>query len=115
MLAPSTIPLGGLQGIELLYAGVILNFLDMSSKVAGAINPLQLGFAVAIAIGACGIYDDTVATLTLLYYRMTLASVVGTPFFSHEDALRPSLYRLANHGYHLPSTIKYKKTRPRTT
>jgi hypothetical protein len=83
----------------------------MSSKIASAIDPLQPGLAVAITIGARRIYDNAIATLTLFYYRMTLASVIGTPFFPHEDALRPGLYRLANHGYHLPSEIKYKKTR----
>jgi hypothetical protein len=115
MLASSAIPLGGLQGIKLLYVVVCLHFLDMGGKVAGASDPLQPGFAVAIAKGACRILDDTVTTLALLHYGMTLPAVVGAPLFPHEDALRPCLYRLTNHGYHPLPGIKYKKTRSRTT
>jgi hypothetical protein len=115
MSASSAIALGGLQGVKLLYVVVSLYFFDMGGKVAGARDPLQPRLAVAIAIGACGILNDTVATLALLYHRMTLPAVVGTPFFPHEDALRPYLYRLTNHGYHLLPGIKYKKTRFRTT
>ena len=103
MLASSAISLGGLQGIKLLYASVILYLLNVSGEVAGAIDPLQTGFTVTIAIRACGIFNDTVATFAFLHDRMTFSSVVGTPFFLHEDALRPCLNRLANHGYHLPS------------
>jgi len=101
MSASSAIALGGLQRIKLFYVVVRLYFFDMGGKVAGASDPLQPRFAVAIAIGACGILNDTVTALALLYHRMTLPAVVRTTLFPHEDALRPCLYRLTNHGYHL--------------
>jgi hypothetical protein len=52
---------------------------------------------------------DTAATLALLHHGMTLPAVVGAALFSHEDALRPRLYRLTNHGYHLLPALRYKK------
>lgn len=115
LLAPSAIPLGGLQGIKLFDGVVSLFFLNMGGEVAGAADPLDARFAVAIAIGACGILYDTAATLALLHHGMTLPAIVGAPLFPHEDALRPRLYRLTNHGYHLLPAIRYKKTRSRTT
>jgi len=87
----------------------------MGGKVAGAADPLEARFAVAIAIGACEILNDTAATLALLDHGMALPAVVGAPLFPHEDAFRPRLYRLTNHGYHLLPAIRYKKTRSRTT
>jgi hypothetical protein len=77
----------------------------MSGEVAGAIEPFQTGFAVTIAIMTCGVLYDTLTTLTLLHDGMALTPIVGTPLFCHEDALCPCLYRLANHGYHLPFQI----------
>jgi hypothetical protein len=111
VLASCAIPFGGLQGIEFLYVVVSLHFLDMSSKVARTTDPLQPRFAVAIAIRSCRICNDPITSLALLNYRMALSSVVSATVFPHEDALRPRLDRLTNHGYHLPSEIKYKKTR----
>jgi len=113
--ASSAIPLGSLQGIKLLDGVVRLFFLNMGGEVAGATDPLEAGFAVAIAIGACGVLNDTGATLALLHHWMTLPAVVGAALFPHEDTLRPRLYRLTNHGYHLLPGIRYKKTRSRTT
>jgi hypothetical protein len=75
----------------------------MGSQIAGARKPLQFGLAICIAIETCGKLYHAVTTLTFLNDRMTLSSVVGTSIFPHEDALRPCLYRLTNHGYHLPS------------
>jgi hypothetical protein len=86
----------------------------MGGKVTGTADPLEAGFAVTIAIGACGILYDAAATLALLHHRMTLPAVIATPLFSHEDTLRPRLYRLTNHGNHLLSALRYKKTRSRT-
>ena len=83
----------------------------MSCKVAGAIDPLEAGFAIAIAIVACWKMNDPGATEALFHDGMTLPAVVSASFFPHENALRTRLYRLTNHGYHLPSEIKYKKTR----
>jgi hypothetical protein len=114
MSASSAITLGGLQGIELLCAIVRLFLFYMSGEVTGAIDPLQTGFAVAVAIGACWIFNDPVAPVALLHDRMAPPSVVGTPLFPHEDTLDPCLYRLANHGYHLPPEIENKKTSLRT-
>ena len=114
LLAPSAIPLGGLQGIKLLDGVVSLFFLNMGGKVAGAADPFEARFAVAIAISASGVLYDPAATLALLHYGMTLPAVVGAALFSHEDALRPRLYRLTNHGYHLLPALRYKKTRSRT-
>ena len=113
--ASSAIPLGGLQGIKLFDGGVSLFFLNMGREVAGPTDPLEAGFAVAIAIGACGILYDTATTLAFLYHGMALSAIVGAPLFPHEDALRPRLYRLTNHGYHLLPALRYKKTRSRTT
>lgn len=115
LLAPSAIPLGGLQGIKLFDGVVRLFFLNVGGEVAGATDPLEAWLAVAIAIGACGILYDAAATLALLYHGITLPAVVGAPLFPHEDTLRPRLYRLTDHGYHLLPAIKYKKTRSRTT
>jgi len=81
----------------------------MCCQVAGATDPFQSRFAVAIAIEACGIFNDTVAPFALLNYRMTRSSVVGATIFPHEDALLPCLYSLTNHGYHLPSGQDIKK------
>lgn len=115
MSASSAIPLGGLQGIELLCAIVRLYLLDMSGEITGAIDPLQAGFAITVTIGACWIFNDPVAPVALFHDSMTPTSVVGTPLSPHEDTLRPCLYRLTNHNYHLPPEIEYKKTRLRTT
>jgi hypothetical protein len=115
MSASSAIALGGLQGIEFLDVVVRLYFFDMGGKVAGARDPFQSRFAVAIAIGASRILNDAVTAVALLYHGMTLPAVIGTPFLPHKDTLRPRLYRLTNHDYHLPSVIGYKKTRFRTT
>ena len=84
----------------------------MGSQIAGAIQPLQSGLAVTRAIETGWILYNTVAALAFLYYRMTRASVVITSILSHEDALRPLFYCLTNHGYHLPSELKYKKNPP---
>jgi hypothetical protein len=113
--ASGAIALGGLQGIKLLDGVISLFFFDMGGEVAGPTDPLDTGFAVAIAIGAGGVLNNTVATLALLHHWMTLPAVVGAALFPHEDAIRPRLYRLTNHGYHLLPEIRYKKTRPRTT
>jgi hypothetical protein len=87
----------------------------MGGEIAGAVDPLEAGFTVAIAIGTCGVLNDTGTALALLHYRMTLPAVVGAALFPHEDTLCPRLYRLTNHGYHLLPAIRYKKTRSRTT
>jgi hypothetical protein len=113
--ASSAISLGGLQRIKLFDGVVSLFFLNMGGEVAGPTDPLEAGFAVAIAIGACWVLNDTTATLALLYYRMTLPAVVSTAFLSHKDTLCPRLYRLTNHRYHLLPVLRYKKTRSRTT
>jgi len=107
--ASSAIALGGLQGIKLLDGVVRLFFLNMGGEIAGSTDPLEAGLAIAIAIDAGGVLNDTHAALALLHYRMTLPSVVSAAFFPHEDALRPRLYRLANHGYHLLPALRYKK------
>ena len=104
--ASSAISLGGLQGIKLLDGGVSLFFLNMGREVAGPTDPLEAGFAVAIAIGACGVLDDAIATLALLHYRMTLPAVVSTTLFPHKDTLRPRLYRLTNHLLSPPSCAR---------
>jgi hypothetical protein len=102
LLTACVIPFGGLQRVKLLCVVVRLDFFDMSSQIAGARNPLQFGLAIGIAIETCGILYHAGTTLTFLNDRMTLSSIVGAPIFSHEDALRPCLYRLTDHGYHLP-------------
>jgi hypothetical protein len=86
----------------------------VGSQIAGARKPLQSGIAVGIAIETSSVFYRSVAPLALINYRVTLSSVVVTSILSHEDALSPFFYRLANHGYHLPSGLEYKKTRLRT-
>jgi hypothetical protein len=113
--ASSAIAFGGLQGIKLLDGVIRLFFLNMGGEVAGPTDPLEAGFAIAVAISACGILNDARAALALLHHGVTLPAVVGAALFPHEDALRPRLYRLTNHGYHLLPAIRYKKTRSRTT
>ena len=86
--------------------GPLSFFLNVSSKVAGAISPSGTWFCIGGTKFARREFYNPVAIFTLLNYSITFPTIIATAGLGHKNTFSPRFQGLTNHGNHPLSSNK---------
>lgn len=75
----------------------------MSSHIAGPIFPFEGRVEETHTVFSGGIFNYSLAAITLVNYGVTATSIKLASFFCHKDALKAWPYRCTNHDNHILS------------